>query len=73
MDYNYVPFKHQGKGDKYSHLKPMPQPDNYVCFMSVEKPGHFISFRSNGIPGVPKDTHETNQDAQFFIRIEVSQ
>ena len=49
----------------------MPRPDNYVCFMSVENPGQYISFRSNGGPGVPRDTREDNQDAQFFIRVEV--
>lgn len=61
----------QGKGGKFCHLKPMPQPDNYVCFMSVENPGQYIAFMGNGAPGVPRNTRETNQEAQFFIRVEV--
>ena len=64
-------FSVQGKGGKFCHLKPMPQADNYVCFMSVENPGQYISFMGNGAPGVPRNTRETNQEAQFFIRVEV--
>lgn len=59
-----------GKGGKFCHLKPMPQPDNYVCFMSVENPGQYIAFMGNGAPGVPRNMRENNQEAQFFIRIE---
>ena len=61
----------QGKGGKFCHLKPMPQPDNYVCFMSVENPGQYIAFMGNGAPGIPRNMRETNQEAQFFIRVEV--
>ena len=61
----------QGKGGKFCHLKPMPQPDNYVCFMSVENPGQYIAFMGNGAPGVPRNMRETNQETQFFIRVEV--
>jgi hypothetical protein len=49
----------------------MPQPDNYVCFMSVENPGQYIAFMGNGAPGIPRNMRENNQEAQFFIRIDV--
>lgn len=60
-----------GRGGKFCHLKVMPQPDNYCCFMSVEYPGQYVVFAPNGAAGNAQSTSTGDNNCQFFIRMEV--
>ena len=61
----------KGAGKKFCHLKIMPQPDNYCCFMSVENPGHYVTVLPSGFCGNQHETTTQGVNSQFFIRMDV--
>ena len=61
----------QGKGHKFCHLRVKPLPDNYVMFESVESPGQYLALDSNGSCRSPVGLGPGDQDAHFFVRVEV--
>ncbi len=61
----------QNKGDKHSFFIVRALPDNYVTFESAEHTGQYLSMGKNGTAGDPRSSSASDQDAQFFVRVEV--
>ena len=62
----------QGKLDKYAYLHVRAYLDNYVYFESAENQGCYVGFNSQGNPCQPKKVAASEDDAKFFVRVEVS-
>jgi len=61
-----------GKGGKHCHFRVHALPDNYVYFESMEHPGQYLTMTSSGSAGDPKTVGPGDKEAQFFVRVEVS-
>lgn len=62
----------QGKNDKHCPFTAHVLPDNYVYFESRESPDSFLTFKSSGVPGKPKEVNGSDPDSHFFVRVAVS-